>query len=84
MSGSLNFKVHVQLGKLHTPREHRLLFPHPGKSKSAYTGICFLRAVKKAKTSMGFAANAGGARCLGSIFDIALTNSQIDYPFQSS
>jgi hypothetical protein len=35
MSGSFNFKVHVQFGKLHTPREHRLLFPRPGKSKSA-------------------------------------------------
>ena len=84
MSGSFNFKVHVQLGKLHTPREHRLLFPRPGKSKSAYTGICFFRAIKKAKTSTGFAANAGGAKCLGSIFDIALTNSQTYYPFQSS
>jgi hypothetical protein len=35
MSGSFNFKVHAQLGKLYTPREHRLPFPHPGKSKSA-------------------------------------------------
>ena len=41
MSGPFNFKVRVQLGKLHTPREHRLLFPRPGKSKSAYMGICF-------------------------------------------
>jgi hypothetical protein len=59
MSGSLNFKVHVQLGKLHTPREHRLLFPHPGKSKSAYTGICFLRAVKKQKHQWGLPPTPG-------------------------
>jgi len=59
--------------KLHTPREIRL-----------HGDLAFLEPLKKTKTSTGFAANAGGARCLGSIFDIALTNSQIYYPFQAS
>ena len=53
-----------------TPPENTVCFFHAlkkanpsWKSKSAYLGSCFFRAVKKAKTSTGFSANAGGARC---------------------
>ena len=74
MSGSDNSGVHGQIGKLHIPREHRLLFPRlqVGKSKSACTGICFFRAAKKAKVSTGLAANSAEARCLGSFLRTAL------------
>jgi len=66
MSGSFNFKVHVQLGKLHTPREHRLLFPRPGKSKSALEkanpptrGFASLEPLKKQKHQRGLPPTPG-------------------------
>jgi len=66
MSGPPNFKVHEQLGKLHTPREHRLLFPHPGKSKYALKkanpptrGFAFKEPLRKQKHQWGLPPTPG-------------------------